>query len=57
MLGAPVRAGPAGGGHRLVHPSGSASVTLVQDQKNPERVAITALAPDRVIANREENQS
>jgi ABC-type Fe3+-hydroxamate transport system substrate-binding protein len=37
------------------HPVGLA-VTRVRGTKNPERAAITALAPDLVIANREENR-
>jgi ABC-type Fe3+-hydroxamate transport system substrate-binding protein len=37
------------------HPAGLA-VTRVRGTKNPERAAITALAPDLVIANREENR-
>ena len=32
------------------------AVILVRGPKNPERAAITALAPDHVIANREENR-
>jgi hypothetical protein len=32
------------------------AVTPVRGLKNPERAAITALAPDRVIDNREENR-
>jgi hypothetical protein len=32
------------------------AVTPVRGPKNPERAAITALAPGRVIANREENR-
>jgi len=37
------------------HPAGLA-VTRVRGTKNPERAAIIALAPDLVIANREENR-
>src|SRR5256885_7101212 len=37
------------------HPAGLA-VTRVRGTKNPERGAITTLAPDLVIANREENR-
>ena len=37
------------------HPSGLA-VTRVRGTKNPERAAISALAPDLVIANQEENR-
>jgi ABC-type Fe3+-hydroxamate transport system substrate-binding protein len=37
------------------HPA-SLSVTRVRGTKNPERAAIIALAPDLVIANREENR-
>jgi ABC-type Fe3+-hydroxamate transport system substrate-binding protein len=37
------------------HPADLA-VTRVRGTKNPERAAITALAPDLVIANREENR-
>jgi ABC-type Fe3+-hydroxamate transport system substrate-binding protein len=37
------------------HPAGL-SVTRVRGTKNPERAAIIALAPDLVIANREENR-
>jgi ABC-type Fe3+-hydroxamate transport system substrate-binding protein len=37
------------------HPSGLA-VTRVRGTKNPERAGIIALAPDLVIANREENR-
>ena len=37
------------------HPVGL-SVTRVRGTKNPERAAILALAPDLVIANREENR-
>ena len=37
------------------HPAGLA-VTRVRGTKNPERAAITALAPDLVIANQEENR-
>jgi ABC-type Fe3+-hydroxamate transport system substrate-binding protein len=37
------------------HPAGLA-VARVRGTKNPERAAITALAPDLVIANREENR-
>jgi len=37
------------------HPAGLA-VTRVRGTKNPERMAVSALAPDLVIANREENR-
>jgi ABC-type Fe3+-hydroxamate transport system substrate-binding protein len=37
------------------HPAGLA-VTRVRGTKNPERAAVSALAPDLVIANREENR-
>ena len=37
------------------HPAGLA-VTRVRGTKNPERARIAALAPDLVIANREENR-
>src|SRR3977135_4137952 len=37
------------------HPAGL-SVTRVRGTKNPERAAIIALAPDLVIANKEENR-
>src|SRR3981081_53962 len=37
------------------HPAGL-TVTRVRGTKNPERAAIIALAPDLVIANREENR-
>src|ERR1700753_67019 len=40
---------------RCTHPADLA-VTRVRGTKNPERAAITALAPDLVIANQEENR-
>ena len=42
-------------GHRSSCPAGLA-VTRVRGTKNPERARIAALAPDLVIANREENR-
>jgi ABC-type Fe3+-hydroxamate transport system substrate-binding protein len=45
----------AGATDWCTHPAGLA-VTRVRGTKNPERAAIIALAPDLVIANREENR-
>jgi len=44
-------------GPRTVHPPVRSAVTRGQGYENPERAAIIALAPDIVIANREENGS
>jgi hypothetical protein len=51
-----LRAGPTGSGHRLVHPVDRLGGDPVRGPKNPERAAITARAPKRVIADREENR-